>query len=302
MIYGLAILAAFCAAVCTAQMAPPMVIPQTISMGSFYSGAQLHIEGTAPAGAEVAVIIRGNEQDEFFNRKSRYGVLWLNSDRIHIQRAPSIFLSYSSATLQEMLSREEIDRNVLDEAAVRRHIHCLCQCKCNLTEKGRQTGARDSQPDVTYRGQIETDFLRLKEAEEDYGIRPHSVKIVPLSGGNVKYLLDLRWPARFPPGNYGVEVFACSHKNVIARSTGLLLVAETGFPSRVQQLAFGSPWIYGTGAVLIALLAGFASDFCSTQLIRRRRHALPEGDGHAEAEEVHPESLEEKESETLHRH
>jgi hypothetical protein len=303
MMRGMAILAAFTAGVCAAQMAPPTLVPQTISMGSFYSGAQLHIEGTVPAGTEVAVIIRGNEQDEFFNRKSRYGVLWLNSDRIHIQRAPSILLSYSSGALQDMLSREQIDKSVLDEAAILRHIRCLCRCKCNLTERSRQSGARDSQPDAIYRAQIESDFLRLKEAEGDYVMRPHSVKIVPLPGGDVKYLLDVQWPAIFPPGNYGVEVLACSHKNVIARSTGALLVAETGFPSRVQQLAFASPWIYGAGAVLIALLAGFATDLCSTQLIRRRRHARGEGAGQGPGatEEVPAETFEEKETETLHR-
>ena len=300
---GLAILTAISPGVCAAQMAPPTLVPQSISMGSFYSGAQLHIEGTAPAGTEVAVIIRGNEQDEFFNRKSRYGILWLNSDRIHIQHAPSIFLSYSSGTLQEMLSRQEIDRSVLDETAIQHHIRCLCRCKCNLTDKGRQTGIQDSQPDAVYRGQIESDFLRLKKAEGAYSMQAHSVKIVLLPGGAAKYLADVQWPAKFPPGNYKVEVYACSHSKVIAKSMANLQVAETGFPSRVQQLAFGSPWVYGAGAVLIALLAGFATDLCSTQLVRRRRHAHAEGVDEVQGavEEVQAATSEEKETETLHR-
>jgi hypothetical protein len=300
-----ALVAVLTSGVCAAQMPPPTLVPQTITMGFFYNGARLHIEGTAPAGADVAVIIRGNEKDEFFNRKSRQlGILWLNSDRIHIQHVPTVFLSFSSGALDETLSRNEIDRYGLDETAILHRMRCLCRCKCNLTEGGRQTGAQDSLPDDAYRVQLEKEFLKLKEADGAYSTRPRSVKIAPLPDGHAKYLVDLEWPAKFSPGNYKVEVYAYSHSEIIGESAGTLQVAETGFPARMQQLAFGAPWVYGAGAVLIALLAGFATDFCSTKLVRRRRPARGVAASPSPEIVAEPDSerVEDKETETIHHH
>jgi hypothetical protein len=99
-------------AAATAQMPPPVLAPEKIGMGAFYDGARVHIEGTAPAGSGVLVVIRGSENDEFFNRTGRVGPIWLNVDRIHIKQAPSVFLTFASADVSSLLDRRMwIDTN-----------------------------------------------------------------------------------------------------------------------------------------------------------------------------------------------
>lgn len=70
-------------------MPPPQLVPEKIEMDTFYIGARVRIQGTAPPGSGVLVVIQGSEKDEFFNRKGRVGPIWMNVDRIHVEHAPA---------------------------------------------------------------------------------------------------------------------------------------------------------------------------------------------------------------------
>lgn len=263
-----------------AQNSALRIVPNKITMGPFYDGASLHIEGTAPAGSGVIIVVRGSDRDQFFNRKSRLGPVWLNSDRIHIQHCPSVFLSYSSGDVGSMLNREALDRYQLDEVAILHRLRCRCRCKCDLTKGEQQTADRDMMPSATYRTQLESEFRRLKEDEGLYCMRPHSVNVIPDKNGRARYTLDLQWPAKIPPGTYEVDVCICSKQEVIARSTRAFDAVETGLPAYILHLALSSPEEYGIETVLAALIVGFATDLISTLPGLRRRKIARASAGH----------------------
>jgi hypothetical protein len=276
--------AALMFSVAHAQMAPPTLSPQTIAMGAFYRGAHVRIQGAAPEACGVVVVIRGAEHDEFLNRKGRVGFIWLNADRIHVKQAPSVFLNFSSGDLSALLNRASLDEYELDETAVRKHIHCLCHCKCKLTGANTmQTCVRGMEPDPAYAELLRTGFLNLKENEGSYGQNPGAVRLASNSGVGTEYLLDFEWPRKAAPGEYAVEVYACRNRMVIAHSATTLQLVEVGFPAYVANLASDRPWVYGSGAVLIAMLAGFGIDALTAGL-RRRKHGPPPSSGHAIAE------------------
>lgn len=285
-----------------AEMPPPKLIPETIEMGAFYDGSHVRIEGTAPDGAGVLVVIRGDRKDEFFNRKGRVGPIWLNVDRIHIKQAPSVFLSFASGDASSMLDRASLDEYRLDESAIMKRIHCLCRCKCSLTEGTRQSGDRDMQPDPEYAKLLQGDFFHLKEREGCYCVRPHSVNLTA-SGSKTAYALDFEWPRMAPPGDYQVEVYACRGMCVIARSAATLRFVEVGFPAYMASLASNRPWAYGGGAVLVAMLAGFLTDALASRLRRKRRPRAKDGTTAASARGGAPEeaAVETHEAETTHK-
>lgn len=259
-----------------AQMAPPTLTPQTIGMGAFYRGAHVRIQGTAPQACGVLIVIRGAEKDEFLNRKGRIGIIWLNADRIHVKQAPSVFLNFSSSDLSSLLDRASLDEYQLDETALRKHIHCLCHCKCKLTGANTmQTCMRGMEPDPIYAEFLRTGFLNLKENEGSYGQNPRAVRLASNSSLSTDYLLDFQWPSKAPPGDYAVEVYACRDHRVIAQSATTLQLVEVGFPAYVAGLASERPWVYGSGAVLLAMLAGFGIDALTAGLRRRKRGPLP---------------------------
>jgi hypothetical protein len=269
-------------AVCSSatEMPPPTLSPQTVNMGTFYNGARVQVEGTAPAGSDILVVVRGAEKDEFFNRKGRVGLIWLNVDRIHIQRAPSVFLRFSSADLNSLLDRASLNQYELDESAIKNRLHCLCHCKCNLTGAHTQaSGVHDSQPDPAYAQLLRTNFLRLKEREGSYRMFPGTVSLSNLAGSGTKYALNFLWPRKAAPGKYEVEVYACSNGKVIAQSRQTLQVAEVGFPAYMASLSTRRPWLYGTIAVLVAMFAGFGTDALTTWIRNRRKHIAPSATG-----------------------
>jgi hypothetical protein len=256
----------------TAQMPPPVLTPEKIVMGAFYDGARVRIEGTAPSESGVLVVIRGAEKDEFFNRKGRVGLIWLNADRIHVKQAPSLFLTFSSADVSSLLDRGSLDEYQLDETAIEKRICCFSHCKCSLIAgRVEQCCVHGILPDPLYAEFLLASFVELKEREGCYCSHPRTVSLAAVSGPGTKYTLEFSWPPKAPPGDYQVEVYACHDRKVIARSEATLQLAETGFPAYVANLASLHPWVYGLGAVLVAMLAGFGIDALISRLRRRKR-------------------------------
>lgn len=282
-------------------MHPPELTPGTISMGSFYDGASVHLEGEAPLASGVIVVLRGVEKDEFFNRKGRFGVIWLNADRIHFQHAPSLFYTFSSGDAESMLSRAELNKYVLDEAAVLHGIGCLCHCKCNLTEVGQQSGSKDAVPDPAYREVLVKEFLQSREQDGDYRTVPRSVNLEK-SGSSLHYKLDFRLPVNLAAGSYKIQVVACDHQQVIGYSEETLVATKAGVAEYIQGAAFRSPWMYGAAAVLIALLAGFAMDLLSNKVLRRRKASGSIKKQSPEVPAEVPENGQAKESDVVHHH
>lgn len=259
-------------------MAPPRLVPERVEMGALYDGAQIRIEGTAPAGSQVLVIIRGEAKDEFFNRKGRVGPIWLNADRIHITRTPSLFLCLSCADLNSFLDRDSIDAYQLDEAAIKNRMFCRMHCKCSLAAHSDKSPHNPRQctgvePDKPYLELLRDSYVTLKKREGKYQMQPAAVRLTAAEDPATDYVADFRWPKQASPGLYQVEVYACLNRKVVARSVATLQVVEVGFPAYVFNLASAHPWRYGAAAVTVAMLSGFGIDTLAVRLRRRRQRA-----------------------------
>jgi hypothetical protein len=236
-------------------------------MGAFYNGAKVRIEGTAPAGSQVLVVIRGDENCEFFNKKGRVGPIWVNTDRIHIAAAPSLFLFFSSADVSSLLDRSSIEAYQLDEQAIKNRLACRSHCKCSTTTRHRAGSGilaecEGVEPDAQYQELIRSSFLALKTHEGRYQTHPDAVRMVNAAEVDSRYSVDLDWPRSAPPGSYHVEMYACKNRLVVARTTALLGVVEVGFPAQMAALSSGHPWIYG----LLAVTACAATALSSTAI------------------------------------
>ncbi len=268
--------------------------PETIQMGAFYNGAKVRIEGTAPAGSQVLVVIRGDENDEFFNKKGRVGPIWVNTDRIHVTAAPSLFLSFSSADVSSLLDRTSIEAYQLDEQAIKNRLACRSHCKCSTTARhdtasGSLAECAGVEPDPQYLELIRSSFLALKSREGRYQTHPDAVRMVNAAEDASRYTVDLNWPRSAPPGSYHVEMYACKNRSVVARTTAPLGVVEVGFPAQMAALSSGHPWIYGLIAVLAAIIAGFAIDALTVRLRRRSwRNPRPKEGGNVDSSRPEP--------------
>ncbi len=239
---------------CAGRLAPePLacrITPRQIEVGAFYRGADVKIEGTVTPGSKVIVAVEGSDRPESFNRKGRFGPIWLTAGRVRISGVPSLFLRFSSDPVETMLGRDAIARYRLDEASLK---------------AGMRIDPQGSGDDA-----IRAGYLQLKRARETYAFAEHGV-ILAESADCAPFTLGFRWPEKAPPGDYQVRVYEVRGGRVTHETCLLLSVVRTGFPAWLAGLSEERASVYGITAVLIAALAGFGIDFVTTRVFGKKR-------------------------------
>jgi uncharacterized protein (TIGR02186 family) len=226
------------------------VTPSVISMGTFYSGAIVHVEGTVPRASDVIIDVRGPETVEVFNKVGRVGPIWVNTGKVSISGIPTLLMVFSSKPIGDCLCRSEIDRCELDAAALKSKIKI--------------------EPRKMASGVVADEFLKLKFRRKSYQLANEGIQMEDPPEAGQHYTLDFKWPKNAPPGDYVVRVSACQGGNVQNSLEVPLKVVEVGFPAMIADLAEGRPATYGIISVVVAVLAGFGIDFITTRIFRKK--------------------------------
>ncbi len=227
------------------------LVPNVIYMGAFYHGVTARVEGVAPEGASVLVVIRGENSRETLNKKGRVGPIWVNTGKVSISEAPSLFLSFSEAPLEEMLSRETIENEKLSEEAIGKKL--------------------DIEPAAMDQPLIRAHFLKMKTEEDVYQTHVGAIRMGAWGPEGRPFSLEFRWPQRAAPGLYEARVYQCREGRIIAQSALPLRVRKVGLPAWMANLAMYRASIYGAMAVFAALFAGLGIDFVTMRL-RKAAH------------------------------
>ncbi len=230
------------------------VTPRVIEVGAFYEGANVRVEGVAPPGSKVILTVTGSASAEAFNRKARYGPIWLTAGKVRISGAPSLFLRFSAEPVRNLLSEDSIADNDLDETALMKHIHL------DPAEK-----------DPALRSALQAEYLALKKSDGSYDFSGSGVAMGQAAGDGTPYRLDFRWPKKAPPGEYQIHAFEVRGGEVARVESVAVPVVPTGFPAWLAVLSESRASLYGISAVLISALAGFGIDFVTTRLFRGKR-------------------------------
>ncbi len=231
------------------------VRPETIYMRAFYSGAVLHIEGRVREGSEAIVIIRGPHDKELFNKKVRYGPIWISSGKVEISRAPSLFFAFPSRRVDSFLPREVIDDYELDETAVRDRMRVHA-----FGEEVDQALMRRH-------------FFNLKRQEGLYETFDGVLELKPAGDGASTFAFDFHWPKTAPPQTYEIELYECREGQVVGEAGRSLKLVLTGFPGFVHNLAMQKARWYGLFAVLFAISFGLGIDFLARKIFGRSARA-----------------------------
>jgi hypothetical protein len=239
-----------CAAPGAGQEVSIRVAPQTIARGAFSGVSQVRIEGTIASGARAVVVIRGSDSDETFNRKGRFGPIWINAGKVEVTGAPSLFLAFWPAPLETFLGQDAIDRWQLDIAAIR-------------TRLGVQPSTADG-------AAVRADYLALKAEEGSYHVARDGVRIEPEADGRSKYVVELAWPRTARPGTYQATVYECSNNTVSGSASTAIDVEQAGVAALLRNMAEERATFYGAIAVAIMLGLGFGIDFLVARLRRSR--------------------------------
>ena len=199
-------------------------------------GAILYPGGRAPAEqADIAVVVKGPVQRLVVREKQKVAGIWMNVESARFRSAPSFYAVASSRPLPRLVD----DRF----AAI-----------YELGLRNLQLSPGPGQPPEVQR-RFESGLVGLMQRRGLYVEDPAGVKITD----GVLYRAHIAIPARVPVGNYTAETFLIKDGRVLAGATRDIRIEKLGFERFVAQAANRWSVAYGTVAVALSLLLGWAA-------------------------------------------
>lgn len=191
-------------------------------------------DGPIPEGdLHVIVTVAGPSEPVVVRRKAREMGIWVNSEAVEVDRAPSFYAVATSGPWPEVISDTEDLRH-----------------KISIGRAIRSVGA-----DVADTLSFTEALIRVRLRNGLYQTRLESVKITDATLFNTQIAL----PSNLTEGNYTVRFFLTREREVIDGSSTTIFVRKVGLERFLFNLAYERPLAYGVLALAIAIAAGWGA-------------------------------------------
>jgi len=208
-------------------------------------GAILYPGGRAPSDdAQIAVVVKGPQQPMLVREKRKIAGIWINADSADFRSVPSFYALASS---------KPIDQIVDPRTAV---IYELGIDNMQLSPSSGGDPAEDRR--------FENGLIDLQRRGGYYSETSHGVEI----SEGVLYRARIAIPARVPVGRYTAETFLIEKGRVIAAATREIDIDKSGMEAFVARAAQRHGFLYGSFAVAMSLLLGWAASAAFSRLNR----------------------------------
>lgn len=205
-----------------------------VSITSAFQGETLLLFGMFDPPGEVVVVVQGPAARETVMRKERFLGLWLNTGRQAFDDVPAYYYIAASQPLQRLLARGAGGEILSLE---------------DRMSSVRSVGTREDQDLVRFR-------RGLVEVKRREGLYPAAIGQVTVQAGRL-FRVELPFPSRLPEGNYEVRAYLLRQGKIVAAVSRPLPVGKVGFSAQLAGWAAHDGALYGLGAILMALLAGY---------------------------------------------
>lgn len=208
---------------------------KSIDITTGFDGARIIVYGIRKDRGDIAVIIRGPEQDMVVRRKSRLLGIWMNSKAVSFNDVPGYY--------DLALSRPV--RDIAPINMLRRH---------NIGLDALDFETDDSEDPETVSSFREA----LIRNQQGKGLFPLEAKPVNFIEDNFfKVTFDLT--SNVPAGIYRIDAFLIRDEAVADVKTIELKVAQNGFSAEVFLFAHNQSLVYAVLAVLMAVFFGWGA-------------------------------------------
>lgn len=205
-----------------------------VSITSAFQGESILMFGMFDPPGEIVVVVQGPAARETVMRKQRVLGLWLNTGRQSFDDVPAYYAIAASQPLQRLLARGaggEI-----------------------LSLADRLSTIKPATPrDATELAAFRNGLVEVKRRE---GLYPAAIGQVTVQAGRL-FRVDLPFPSRLPEGVYDIKAYLLRDGKIVAAVSRPLPVGKVGFSAQLAGWADNEGQLYGLGAILMALLAGW---------------------------------------------
>jgi uncharacterized protein (TIGR02186 family) len=211
-----------------------------ITIDFFYHGSAVSVRGESDPNTDLVIKITSPEGHQVLKEKGKVGgVLWMNVGQLKFENTPNFYEVFSTKKLDEMLSKEEMEKYTIGYPALQKHVEI--SPVANDEEKAKWFD----------------EFVKFKEASKVYTSSFGKITTTTTNDGRQEYFILTDWPYQAAPGDYLVSVYAVKNGKVIEQAESKVNVEQVGMVKTLATMAKNKAAFYGLLSVGIALCAGF---------------------------------------------
>lgn len=241
------------AAPATAEQVVGALSQDRVSITANFDGSEISIYGAVKREApvpqdapplNVLITIEGPSEPVTVRRKERRLGIWVNTDAVVVDRAPSFYSISTTAPLDDVISEtERLRHNIGFDKVV------------------RLVGAPDS---VSNAETFPEAVVRIRQNNGLYTQLDSSIDLRE----ETLFITAVALPANLVEGAYRARMFLTRDREVVSTHETEILVAKAGMEKWIYDLAHNQPLLYGILSIAVALFAGWAASE-AFRLLRR---------------------------------
>lgn len=263
---------------------------RNVEIRATFKGAQITVFGVVAdaepenaqalsAPVDVVVVVRGPSQDMIVRRKEALGPIWANRTSYVAHQAPSFYFVASTRPLDEISGGRSFRRRAIGLERLNLEMHKVLRV---VERAGVQTPTSASHDETLFlpleagakvpvapplaapalvSGVDEADVFRqaLIGEMQAQKIYSESGRIAFVRKHLFRGKIDI--PATVPAGAYMAEVFVVQNGFISSAEVSPFFIEKQGIEGVITNLSQNRPIIHGLIAVLIAIAAGWFSEF-----------------------------------------
>lgn len=194
-------------------------------------------ESPAPTDSslEVVVVVEGPSHPITVRRKEKRFGIWVNTDAVEVDAAPSFYAVASSAPLATALTATE---------DLRHHV--------SIPQAIHMVGETEHAMDIENFAEA---IIRIKSRKGLYMVHEGAVEV----NEDTLFSTAIELPANLTEGHYKARIYLTRNGNVVANYETGIEVAKVGIERWLYNLAHDLPLIYGLMSLFIAVAAGWGA-------------------------------------------
>jgi len=209
-----------------------------ITIDFFYHGSSVSVSGESDPDMDMVIKITAKEGEQALKKKGKVGgILWMNVGKLIFEKTPNFYEVFSTKKIEDILSREEMEKYVIGYPALLKHIEI-------------KPVANDEEKATWF-----NEFVKFKEAYNVYVTSSGNITTKSVNGRQ-EYSLQTDWPYQAEPGDYLITVYAVKNSKVVEQAESKVNVEQVGIVKTLATMAKDNAAIYGLLSVGIALCAG----------------------------------------------
>ncbi|EPX81561.1 TIGR02186 family protein [Litoreibacter arenae] len=189
----------------------------------------------AEAPMEVIITVSGPSQPVSVRKKDKRVGIWVNTELVEVDKAPSFYAVASSGDLRQVLTRTEDLRH-----------------RISIPRAIRSVGAPSN---VANAGEFTEALIRIRTAKNLYQRLDNAVKLYD----QTLFSTTIDLPANLVEGPYNTRIFLVRDGMVVDDYSTVINVNKVGLERWIYDLAHEQPLIYGLLSLFIAIAAGWVA-------------------------------------------